>query len=266
MNLNLFKTLSAHRQLIIELIKIELLSEFKRSFLGVFWVFFKSLFPLVLWLLLQQAGLFKPGSTKIHYALYLLVGLSIWNLFHQIYEKVSEALVQYATILKEARFSHEVLLYTKALTAIIMQGLPLIISLVLLIFMAKVDVLSIFLGLILLLPVMIAALSTGIILSVVRVVLPDVFQVIDRVFSLGLYVTPLVYTESVQSGWLKFIIQYNPLTYLIGLPRNLMTGAENSLMAIQIFIALSIFSCVFWYFATMVFRKSEKRFVELLVF
>lgn len=262
----LIQSIWKHKQLIIELIKVELLSEFKRSFLGVFWVFFKSLFPLVLWLMLQQAGLFKPGVTQVPYVLYLLTGLSIWNLFHQVYEKSSEALIQYATILKEARFPHEILIYSKALTAILMQGLPSVIAFLLLVFIAKIQIFSVLTGMLFLIPVLFTALSAGIIFSLIRVVLPDIFQITDRLFSLGLYITPIIYTSSIQDGWLKVIIKYNPLTYLIGFPRDIMTGTPINMQSIQIFIVLSAVSILLWFIASIYFRKSEKRFVELLVF
>jgi lipopolysaccharide transport system permease protein len=75
-----------------------------------------------------------------------------------------------------------------------------------------------------LLPLILLGMSIGIFISLIEVVFNDILLIAGQGMTLLMYLTPVVYSEQVNSTLLRTVIQFNPLTYLIGVPRNLLVG------------------------------------------
>jgi len=82
--LGLFKTLLVvcqniynSRELIYQLYRRDLLMQYKKSFLGMGWMFFGPIMGIVSWILMNAAGVLAPGDVGVPYPVYVLLSTSI---------------------------------------------------------------------------------------------------------------------------------------------------------------------------------------------
>ena len=69
------------RELIWQLFKRDFLAGYKKSFVGLAWVFIAPLLGIVSWVFLQMTGMLQPGDVGIPYPAYVMIGTSMWGLF-----------------------------------------------------------------------------------------------------------------------------------------------------------------------------------------
>jgi lipopolysaccharide transport system permease protein len=98
---------------------------------------------------------------------------------------------------------------------------------------------------VLVLPMLMIGFSIGLVLSTVGQVAKDLVPIVLQVVSLLMFVTPVVYLQSSgQTGVLGKIVEFNPLTYLVSFPRDLITSGEST-QIVGFLLALLLVTLVF---------------------
>ena len=238
-----------YRTLIGELIRVELLAQYKKSFLGLFWVIFNPLMTVVVWLLLYFTGVFNPGPTAVPYPAFVILSVSMWQLFVGLFDQISRSLTLSGPMLTQAAFPHEILVVQKTALVLFNFLLPLLASLVVLLVYGSSFSVSSFLFLPALLPLILFGISLGMLFSIVEVLAVDFYHVAHRIITgLLIYISPVVYSPQVSSPLLQSLMGFNPLSYLIDTPRALLlnqdfsslTGFWISTSAVVLFFLLSL--------------------------
>ena len=75
----LIHEIRASRHVFTRLFLRDFKSQFQQKFLGYLWVILTPLFLVSSYLVLFSLGVLKPGEGQIPYALYVLIGSSIWS-------------------------------------------------------------------------------------------------------------------------------------------------------------------------------------------
>ncbi|MBK7344750.1 MAG: ABC transporter permease [Saprospiraceae bacterium] len=220
------KNLSQYRFFIQQLLRIYLLAPFKKSLIGALWLFIFPLLTVIIWIFLHGAGIVDPGETGMPYPVFVLIGTTIWSLFINIYKSSSQIIVDSGSLLVMNKFPYETLIVGRLLENIITFSIPLVINIaVLFLFGIKFTWLSLLFPLTLI-PVLLFGLTIGLFVALLRVVAVDLCNVVDEGMKVLMYLTPIVYAPKIEIGWLTYIIDYNPLTYLIGLPRDILAKGQ----------------------------------------
>lgn len=259
----LITAFTRHRFLISQLIKVNLLGDFKKSFIGATWLFILPLLSVVTWALLHNAGVLQPGENDIPYVAYVLLSTSIWTFFIGIYKMLGRLINSNGRLMIMVRFPVEVLVFEKLAIHFIQFFILLVINVIAL-YVLGVDLPWI--GIIfpfLLLPLVLLGAAIGLIGALVKVVAVDIGRLMDSLMGFLMFVTPIIYTPKVNIGFLSKIIPYNPLTYLIGVPRDILTtGTTNHWMA---FTICSTMSVILFVIALHIFLQSSPRTVERII-
>ena len=221
-----FTAVRTNRQLIWQLLVLSLTQQYKKTLLGSIWLLITPLLSIVVWLVLNYAGVYQPGETTIPFAGYILLSTSLWTLFNTFFLNLGTSATESGPMFLEAPFDMEIKLSEKALYTFVNFGIPLALNIVVLLFLGVRFSWSALLFLPALFPLMLLGFSIGTFFSLIEVVFNDVFLAAQRAMGVLMFLTPVVYTEKVDSAFLQSIIKYNPLTYLISVPRNLLIGAE----------------------------------------
>lgn len=220
-----FRAVKQNRQLIWQLLVLSLTQQYKKTLLGSLWLILTPLLSIIVWLVLNYAGVYNPGETDIPFAGYILLSTSIWTLFNTFFLNLGTSASESGAMFLEAPFDMEIKLSEKALLTFVNFGIPLALNLIVLLFLGVRFTWSALLFLPALLPLMILGFSIGTFFSLIEVVFNDVFLAAQKAMGVLMFLTPVVYTERVDSAFLQSIIKYNPLTYLISVPRNLLIGS-----------------------------------------
>lgn len=254
---------STYWYLVKQLIRVSLTIEFKKSFIGLFWLFLSPILAVIVWVFLHGAGIISPGETTIPYPAYVLLSTSIWGFFIELYRQVSLLLTTNNQVLLTVAFPVETLILERVIVHLIRFIIPLIINIVvLLLFGVKLHWLGLLFPLALL-PLLSLGLSLGLITAIFRIVLVDFARIIDQGLNFLMYLTPIIYSPEISISWLQRLVEINPLTYLVGIPRDLLTqGTYSNLPA---FIAASLFSFLLLIFTYTFFSKTQQKTLERFI-
>lgn len=221
---SIYRNIRSHGFLIRLLMRIELTAQFKKTILGQSWLLINPLINLAIWLLFKYSGVFQPGNTGIAYPAYLLLSLSLWTFFVGFFEYIGNSLTQSARILREVQLPVEVIVAQKVAANWVSFAIPLLLNIVVLLLFGVRFTLSSLLFIPALFPLMLLGVLLGLFFSLIEVVAHDIYLLFRRSLKLLMYLTPVVYSQSIESQLLQTIMHYNPLTSLLVLPRNLLVG------------------------------------------
>ena len=210
------RELGKYRYLIGQLIRRDILTRYKRSVLGVAWTMLNPLGTMLI-LTFVFSNFFK--SAVAHYPVYILSGLLVWNFFAQGTNASISGLVWGGSLLKRIYIPSSVFGVSAIGTALV----NMVISLIQLVIVMLVDGAPFYLSM-LFLPVSILLLTAftlgfGLFISSVAVFFPDVAEMYQVLLTAWLYLTPIIYPESlIPAKWLPFY-KINPMYWMVKMYR-----------------------------------------------
>jgi lipopolysaccharide transport system permease protein len=252
-------------ELIWSLAKRELLSRYKGSVLGIFWAVVTPVVMIAIFTFIF-AGIFgaRFGNSNSHwtYALYLFCGLIPWNMFQDTLQQSSTTIVNHSNLVKRVIFPLETLPVAQAFSAV---GNQLFASIALLLAVVVIEhrLALTFLWLpVLLIPQLLIAIGGGWLLASLGVFLRDIVQGVSLVLTAWLYLTPIIYPESIVPPRFSRVIQLNPFTALVRNYRRIFLENQNpdwAGLGYFTIIALLVFFCGYWWFA-----RTRKNFADVI--
>jgi len=212
--------LSTARHAIISLFLRDFRIQFRQKLLGYLWALLTPLMGILSFIFLYFAGILKPGVEGIPYPVYLLVGTSLWGCLIGTVSTVSGGLQAQTDLIMRTNIP-KLALAVSSLANIVYNMLVGMGTMGLVFFIYDFTPSFWFLVYPLLaLPLMVLGTSIGLVLSVVGAIAKDMTQLVVQVLSIAMYATPIIYvTAQVENPLLRKLITFNPLTYMIDVPR-----------------------------------------------
>jgi len=204
-----------YKYLIIQLVRRDILARYKRSYLGVAWTMLNPLGMMVIFSIVFSQ-LFKGVQS---YPTYVLSGLLVWNFFQQGTNACMNGLVWGGSLIQRIyipRTSFGVSAIGTASINLLLAIIPLL--LVMLVTGAAIRFTILFLPISMILLAGFA-LGIGLILSTVAVYFPDVLEMYQIILLGWMYLTPIVYPESIIPSNFQFIFKFNPMYYFVNIFR-----------------------------------------------
>ena len=206
-----------YRYLVVQFVRRDILTRYKRSVLGVAWTMLNPLGTmLILTIVFSQAF----GGSQEGYAAYVLSGLIAWNFFAQSSNAATLHLVWGGSLLKKIyipRTSFAVSATGTGLINILFSLIPLLI--VMLITGVPIR------WTIILLPIPILflamfALGVGLLISAMAIFYADIAEMFQIALTAWMYLTPIIYSPEILPEVYRFwITRLNPMFYLVELFR-----------------------------------------------
>jgi lipopolysaccharide transport system permease protein len=251
--------------LILTLTKRELTARYKGSLLGLLWAILTPVVMIAIFTLIF-AGIFHAkfgnSNSRWDYALYLFCGLLPWNAFQEAAQLSATTIVSHANLVKRVVFPVETLPVAQSLAALANQlfgTIALLIAIVVINRELHITLLYLPLLLFIQLPAMLGA---GWLLASLGVFVRDIVQGVGLVLTAWLYLTPIIYPESLIPSEYRAIVNLNPFTGLVRCYRRIMLeGAPPDGRALVYFSAFSMILLLvgYWWFA-----KSRKNFADVI--
>jgi len=257
--------LPRRRELILSLAKRELLARYKGSVLGLLWPLLTPAVMIVIFTFVF-AGIFgaRFGSTTSHwdYALYLFCGLLPWTMFQETMQQSASTIVTHSNLVKRVVFPLETLPTAQALAALANQLFGTVALIVAAVIIQKTLHGTIVLFPLLLIPQLLFTLGAAWLIASLGVFLRDITQGISLLLMTWMYLTPIIYPESVVPERFRPAINLNPFTPLIRNYRRLfLEGALPDWKGLAYFSLVSVVLFIFgyWWFA-----RTLKNFADLI--
>lgn len=254
-----------YRGLIWNFVKRDISSKYAGSLLGLYWSVINPVIILVVYFVVfgyfLKARL--PGNDNIwDFALYFSAGFLPWAAFNESVMRASSSIVSNKNYIKKVPFPSEIFpIYT-----ILSESVNLLIGLA--IFMILFIVLKgmpsiyiVFLPLGIVLQMMFT-LSLSLIFSSATVFFRDTPQILGSLFMIWFWGTPIIYAVNVIPESVRWIVSLNPAYYMLEIYRDmLLYGKFPELNTLLPFL---LFSIIFLFFSTAIFKKTKRGFSELL--
>jgi ABC-2 type transport system permease protein len=210
---NRLRELWRYRELLVGLVRKELKVKYKNSVLGFMWSMLNPALTLVVFYVVFQLVL-RAGIP--YFAIYLLSGLLVWNLFSSSLPAATTSVVANAALVKKVAFPREILALASVgagLVHFFLQALVLVGALIVFRYAVSPTYLVLVPFALLVLVVFLSAL--GILLAAVNVYLRDTQHLIELALLAWFWMTPIVYQYRLvadrlgERSWLVFL---NPIT------------------------------------------------------
>ena len=220
----IFSNIKNYRFLITQLVRIDILKGYKKSYIGILWMVIYPIVSVIIWVILNGAGIIEPGESSIPYPAYVLLSTSIWGFFVGIYQSASQVILQSGRLMIMNKFPLEILVTQKIIVHLILFTIPFVVNIiVLLLYGVRLSWVSLLFPLALI-PLMFLGLALGLLMSVLRVVAVDIVSVFDEFLKLLMFLTPIIYTPKLNISALTTFIDWNPLAYLVGFSRDVLVS------------------------------------------
>lgn len=251
--------------MILSLTRRELAARFRGSLLGIVWALVNPAVMIAIFTIVF-AGIFKArfgnSSSQWDYALYLFCGLLPWNAFQESLQLSSTTIVAHANLVKRVVFPLETLPVAQTLAAVANQMFGTVaLVLAALILRREIHATVVFLPL-LVIPQIIATLGAAWLLASLGVFVRDIVQGITLLLMAWMYLTPIIYPESLVPERYRVLVNLNPFTALVrNYRRILLDGSLPDWRGLAYFTGFAIVSFVFgyWWFA-----RTRKNFADVI--
>jgi len=257
--------LPSRAELIFSFAKRELLGRYKGSALGIAWAVLTPVVMIAIFTFIF-AGIFgaRFGANDSHwdYALYLFCGLLPWSMFQESVQQSSHTILNHSNLVKRVVFPLEALPAAQVFACLgnqLFATVALLIAIVMI--RHRLELTALWLP-VLLIPQILIALGAAWLLASLGVFLRDITQGVMLLLMAWMYLTPIIYPESMVPDHFRTFINLNPFTSLIRSYRRIFLDGFapdwSGLLYFSIF-ALIIFLFGYWWFA-----RTRKSFADVV--
>jgi lipopolysaccharide transport system permease protein len=251
-----------NREIIAQLFIRDFFGGFKQSLWGIGWLVVSPILGIVSWVLMNSAGVINPGDTGVPYPVFVILGSTLWGAFMGFYNAATNTISSGSAIILQVKCPHEILLVNQVAQYLANFIFNLLATLGIILLLGVVPHWQIILLPLMLLPLFFMGAAIGLVISVVNIATTDASKFAGYMLNLGMYLTPIVYSKSIEGSLLGTIIRWNPLAYIISGARDMIFfGHVENLTGYWISAALSLLLfLISWRF----FYVSERLVIEKL--
>lgn len=256
-----------YRDLLLLLVRRDFVSFYKQTILGPIWFFIQPVITIVFYTLVfgNLAGIPVDGLPK---PLFYLAGTIIWNYFAECLTKTSTVFRDNSALLGKVYFPRLIMPLSIVLSNLIRFGVQFLLFMILYVvylFKGTIIVPNVFLLLLPLLIIMIAALGLGLgmIISAVTTKYRDLAFIVSFGVPLLMYTTTVIFPLSVAEAKYpaySWLVKFNPITAIIETFRYGFLGRGSfswELMGYSLVTTIIILLL-----GTIIFNRVEKTFVD----
>ena len=259
--MKIFKDLYNYRELLKTSVKKDIGGKYKHSFLGVLWSFINPLLQILVYALIFPLVMKNGGSYK-DYTVFMVCGLIPWAYFTTVINRASFIMIENGNILKKVYFPRSIL----PLSLVTSETINFLVSCIIILAFIVIKGFGIskfilFFPLVLLIQYVLL-LGIALIFSAVTVYMRDIQHFIGVVLQLLFYATPIVYSiDTIPEGF-RWILKWNPMTYIIEGYRAIFYN--QTMPDLKSLGVLGIISIIILIVGYLLFNKLQKRFAEEL--
>lgn len=252
------KNLGRYRFLMEQLVSRDFKTKYKRSVLGIFWSFLNPLMMMAVQYAVFSRLIDRGGGIP-YYAMYLLIGIVLFNGFNDCCNQSMRAIVGNAPLITKVYVPKFIYPASKVLSAsvnMLLAMLPLLLVALINKLWPCFAWICLPVGLLLLI---VFTMGMGFLLSSLMVFFRDV-EFLWGVFStMWMYATPIIYAIDFLPGLVQKLEIFNPMYHYITYMRTIII--DRAFPNASQFLWCIGWSAVMFALGTIVFHKTEDKFI-----
>ena len=240
-------------------------ARYRGSALGLLWALLTPVVMIAIFTFIF-AGIFQArfgeGGTAWDYALYLFCGLLPWTAFQESVQQSSNVVVAHSNLVKRVVFPLETLPVAQALASLAGQLFgTLALLAATLVIRRELHATLLWLP-VLMLPQLAFTLGASWLVASLGVFIRDTAQAAGLILTAWMFLTPIIYPETVVQEPYRRWVELNPFTPLVrGYRLTLLEGRPPDWQGLAYFslVALLVFLFGYWWFA-----RTRKNFADVV--
>jgi lipopolysaccharide transport system permease protein len=259
------KNLFRHREIIRILTWRDFQARFRGSAIGMVWSIIQPLLTMVIYTLVFSSFLlirFGNSDSPFIFSVYLLCGLLPWNAFAEGLNSSTSVVRSNVNLVKRVVFPLEVLPVILTFGSVIQQliGFALLVPMVILVNTHLYWTILFFPVILLMQMLLITGLNW--IWSSLSIFLPDLRQFTILLTFLLMFLTPIMYPETMIPEKFRFLIHWNPMASIISMYRSIFM--DGKLPPIATLLNIGLVSLVIFMFGYAWFMLTKKAFADFV--
>ncbi|MEJ7766831.1 MAG: ABC transporter permease [Chitinophagaceae bacterium] len=261
-----WKELYSFKDLLFRLVRKDFLASYQQTLLGPFWAVLQPILTVLIYVLVFNKVM-SVSTQGIPPFLYYLIGITLWNLFSDIFQYTSITFTANAYIFSKVYFPRII----TPLAVMLLHGIRFLIQLLLLIgvllyyyFTGEVELLPV--NALLAIPTVIITagigLGSGLIFSIITAKYRDLQNMIQLIIRLLMFVCPIFYSTAMVPAKIKWIVLLNPLSSQFEMFRYAFIGiGETSLLP---FLYSTLFMIALVGSGVLLFNKMGDKLIDVI--
>ena len=268
-----FREIWQYRDLLVLLVKRDIVTVYKQTILGPLWFLIQPLFTSVVFTLVFNGfGSIETGS--VNPFLFNLAGITMWNYFKDCITGTSDTFKKNENIFGKVYFPRVIMPMSVTLSNLLKLAIQILIFVVFYIYFAYRGEAGEVQGMIVILPLYIVimgllGLGLGMIISSATTKYRDLTVLVSFGVQLLMYLSavpyPLSELETSQSSLVQLaapLIEYSPLTQVIEGFRYLSLGVGS--FDPWMLVYTSVFAVVVFLIGLLIFNRTERSFIDTI--
>lgn len=256
---DLFKDIYASRFLSWQLSVRDIKSQYRQSLLGIFWAFVTPLSTALVWIFINETGAVSLDDTGVPYPLFVFSGTLMWATLTEAINMPLTSTKASMGIMSKINFPKEALIVSGFYKLLFNSSFKLILLVFFFFFFSVTPGWDMLFFPLTFLILILAGVTAGLLLTPLGMLYNDVAKFIGLSMRFIMYITPVVYTTP-KEGVLKTLMEWNPLTPLILINRNVLLGLE--LLYLPYFTWITFIMLPFLILSLIIYKVSIPVIVE----
>lgn len=233
------RDLIAARWLAWRLLVRNVSARYRQALLGHAWGLLPPLLTTLVFVLLHDAGYFSVQKTPVPYGIFVLCGMTLWQLFADALQAPMRQVSQCASMLTKVQFPREALIIAGAGEVLYSFAIRLMLLLAVLLWFGVPlagSVIFVPLGVFALMGL---GLALGLWLTPLSILYQDVNHGLPFLVSLWMFATPVLYPAQT-TGAGSIFVAINPVTVLLDTTRGWMLGSPSPSSDVFVLLAAAV--------------------------
>ena len=245
-----------YRPLLYELVARDVKIKYRKSVLGVLWTLLNPLMMMTI-LSIVFSNLFRFDVEN--YSLYLLAGQILFNFYNESTSGSMTSILGNAALIKKVYIPKYLFVVSRIASSSI-NILSSFCALILVMLFTRTELhFTMFLVVIPLAYLVFFSLGIGMMLAALTVKFRDIMHLYTVFLTALMYLTPIIYPIEMLPGWVRVIVNLNPLTGILNIFRSVMI--YNTVPSISQFLISFVIVCVTLVLGFWVFYKQQDEFI-----
>lgn len=246
----------AYKELLKELVRRDIKIKYRRSFLGILWSVLNPLGMMII-MTIVFSSVFRANIEN--FPVYLMCGQVIFNFYNEASNMAMSSILGNASLIKKVYVPKYFFPMSKVCSCCVNLLTSFIALMIVVVVTGTKISWTILFFLIPILYVFVFSLGMGLLLSALVVSFRDLQHLYGILITGWLYLTPIFYPVEILPGWVRTIVELNPLTNIITILRGMVMYGTLSEPMVHI---KCIIACVLAMAAGLyIFYKQQDTFI-----
>lgn len=259
------KELIKNRRMIMKLSKNDFKTKYAGSYLGIFWAFVQPVITVAIYVFVFQVG-FKAAPTDNGYpfVLFLIAGIIPWFFFAEALMNATNCLMEYSYLVKKVVFNISILPLVKILSSLFVHIFFIFLAL----FVFVVNGMTPGIAIIQIPYYVLCTVALVVALSYLTCAITPFFkdfgQIVNIFTQIGMWLTPIMWHESMMPEQFRWILKFNPVYYIVNGYRDCYISNVWFWQRYKITIYFWVVTLGIMFISTKVFKRLKVHFSDVI--